>query len=160
TGGIGDWYPRTIASWRAAHPDDAALDALADRFCASPACAAWRELPAGAPGMCLEEALHRFFEAEEIGGPIRREGEFLAAIVQALVVAPEARFAWPAVLRRAPGGCFAIGRAGTIHAALDGRYVTGPVTPLITAILTGAPGPDPDDAAVAPVRAALSRLRL
>jgi hypothetical protein len=155
SGGPTDWFPRTIAVWRAAHPEDEALDELAARFCASPHCAAWRELAAEAPGISLEEALYRFLDEADVGDAAEREDELLAAIARALAVTPRARFAWPALFRRAPGGCFALSRLDRLHAALDGRYVCGPVTPLVAAILRG----DPVDGAE-PVREALRALRL
>jgi hypothetical protein len=153
SGSLRAWYPRTIAAWLAAHPDDGALDALLTRFCASPASRAWRE-PDGA---ALEEALYRFFDAAGVGDADVREDEFLGAIVRALAVTPRAAFVWPAEVRSAPGGCFAVTRAGVLHAALDGRYVRGPVTPLIAALLRGEP---PRDDAAAAVAAQLRAMRL
>jgi hypothetical protein len=142
TGGIVDWYPRTIAAWRVSHPEDAALDRLIGEFCASPHCGAWRELPAGDPGICLEEALYRFFCDIQLGDSNEREDEFLGAVVRALAVTPRASFVWPHALRSAPGGCFALTDKQILHAALDGRYRTGPVTALVAALLIGEPARD------------------
>ena len=137
TGGLVQWYPRTLAAWRHAHREDSALDLLLDRFCASAACGAWREGEGGQLGISLEQALHDFFELEAIGEPAVREAELLSALVRSLAVCPSARFRWPSALRGAPGGCVAVSRAGVLHAAIDGRYLHGPVTPLVAALLAG-----------------------
>jgi hypothetical protein len=126
TGGIEAWFPKTIAGQ--------SIDSLLTRFCASSACREWREHE---EGLSLEEAFYRFVVDQSIGDPEIAEEELASAIVRALAVAPRARFAWPAMVRRAPGGCFAITRAGILHAALNGNYLRGPVTPLIVAILDG-----------------------
>jgi hypothetical protein len=135
SGGLTSWYPATLAAWRAGHPADHTLDELLGRFCASRSCAAWRELPAGPPGLSLEEALYRFFDENDIGDPAVREEELLGAVVRGLAITPRARLAWPRQVRAAPGGCFAVSRCLVLHAALDGRYHRGPVTPLIAALL-------------------------
>jgi hypothetical protein len=138
TGGIIAWYPRTIAAWREAHPDDVELGLLAARFCASAPCRAWRELSAAEPGLSLEEAAYRFFVENEVGAAAVREEEFLGAIVRSLAVTPRSHFLWPESVRPAPGGGFALTRTHILHAALDGSYLRGPVTPLIAELLDGA----------------------
>jgi hypothetical protein len=136
TGGIRDWFPRTIAAWRAAHPDDTDFAQLTARFLASPACDSWREVPTGSAGVSLEEALHRFFGDEKIGDAPTRDEEFLSAVVRGLAVTPRAQFTLPPSVRWAPGGCYAL--AGLVlHAAIDGAYLRGPVTPLVAALLGG-----------------------
>jgi hypothetical protein len=130
SGGITTWFPRTIAG----HD----LDQLIARFCASPACRAWRDMPFGVEGCSLEEALYRFFVDEEIGDPIVREDEFAGAIVRSLAVTPRARFTWPPEVRPAPGGCFAVTSALVLHAAVDCHYLRGTITPMIAAALAGA----------------------
>jgi hypothetical protein len=132
TGSLRDWYPKTIAAWLTAHPEDAGLNQLAADFCASDACALWRE---HAGGISLEEALYRFFCAIGIGD----EDEFLSAVVRALAVAPRASFRWPDQLRRTAHGCVALTRDFVLHAAVNGRYVRGPVTPLVADLLRGEP---------------------
>jgi hypothetical protein len=47
TGGLEDWFPKTIAAWRLARPDDEGLEALLELFCASEHCSAWREHGSG-----------------------------------------------------------------------------------------------------------------
>jgi hypothetical protein len=138
TGGLSSWYPRTLAAWRAAHPDDATLDDLAAAFCGSPACGCWRESATAEPGISLEEAWYRFFTERGIGDPIDREEELLGVLLRALAVTPAARFRHPAIVRPAPGGHFALSRAGTLHAALDGRYLHGPLPILPRRLLAGA----------------------
>lgn len=128
SGGLVDWFPRTIAG----HDHDE----LIARFCSSAACALWRESPVRCE-VSLEEALYRFFVDAAIGDELVREEEFLGAIVRALAVTPKASFVWPSALRRAPGGCFAITRDLVLHAAIDGRYLRGPITPLLADVLLG-----------------------
>jgi hypothetical protein len=139
TGGVKEWFPSTLAAWRARHPGDDELDVLLARFCASASCAAWRE---HASGISLEEAFHRFFIEEGIGDPATVHEEFVGAVVRALAVAPRARFERPSVVRAAPGGFYAIASNHVLHAALDGKYVHGPVTPLVAALLEGEPPAD------------------
>jgi hypothetical protein len=137
TGGLREWYPSTLAAWLAANPGDAGLDVLAARFCASDACASWKEHAAPDIGICLEEALFHFFEAREIGDAATREDEMLSAVTRALAVAPAARFAWPSQLRRTSRGCVVVSRLGVLHAAIDGQYLRGPVTGVIAELIAG-----------------------
>jgi hypothetical protein len=137
TGGLRDWYPATLAAWLARHPDDSALMELAAHFCASGACRSWREHASPAVGISLEEALFRFFEAHGVGDAATREDEMLGAVVRALAVAPAARFSWPSAVRRAPRGCVAVSGQAVLHAAVDGHYIRGPVTPLIAELIGG-----------------------
>jgi hypothetical protein len=139
TGGLADWYPKTIAAWRARHPEDSDLDQLITAFCASRHARAWREMPFGQSGISLEEAFHRFFTEHGVGDPAEREEELLGAVVRALAVTPCAQFTWPEAIRRGPNGCFAISRSLMLHAALGGNYLHGPITPLVAALLDGEP---------------------
>jgi hypothetical protein len=43
------------------------------------------------------------------------------------------------VVRPAPGGCFAVSRQGTLHAALGGRYLRGSLPLLPIRLLAGVP---------------------
>jgi hypothetical protein len=164
TGGVRDWYPRTLAAWVAAHArsddESEAIDQMLRAFGRSPAACAFRESPAGAPGLSLEEALGRFFEEAAVGDPAEREEEMLAALVRGLAVAPQARFVWPEALRAAPGGCFALSRRLVLHAAIDGQYLCGPVTPLVARVLAGEAPSELPAAAVEEVRARLRALRI
>jgi hypothetical protein len=139
TGGLEAWFPRTLAAWRDAHPADVELDDLLTRFCSSPSSRAWSEL---GDGISLEEAFYRFFLDEGIGSARILEEELFSAVVRALAIAPAARFEWPAGVRRAPGGCYAVTRGRVLYAALDGAYVYGPVTALVAELLEGK---SPDD---------------
>jgi hypothetical protein len=124
TGTVRDWFPRTIGTLD--------LEDLVAAFCRT--CDEWREHTLG---ISLEEAWFRFFESRDVGDPMVREEEFFGAIVRALAVTPRARFLWPEAVRRAPGGCFAVTRRLVLHAALDGRYLRGEITPLVAALLRG-----------------------
>jgi hypothetical protein len=141
TGGLEDWFPRTVAAWRLAHPDDEGLDGLLRLFCASAHCSAWRE--AGS-GISLEEAFYRLLSDLGVGDRETVEDEFLGAIVRTLAISPRARFARPSALRDARRGCYAVSNRGVLHASLDGKYVHGALTPLVVDLLSGVA---PDDVA-------------
>ena len=124
-------YPRTFA----AH--DGTREQLAAAFLESRAFDGYRDVPFAGAGCCLEEAFYRFAEERGLGDPAVREGEFLAAIIRALVVSADPDFSVPAEVQRAPGGRFAVTTRGepTLYAALGGRYVTGPITPFLAELL-------------------------
>ena len=134
TGGLEDWFPKTLAAWRIAHPEDEELDGLLTLFCASPSCSAWREYGSG---VSLEEALYRFWLAAGVADQETVEEEFLGAIVRTLAISSRARFERPNALSDAPGGCYAVSRRGVLHASLDGKYVHGALTPLVVELLGG-----------------------
>jgi hypothetical protein len=142
------------------HPEDATLDGLFARFLGSRAIVAWREQPGVVGGACLEQCFAAFARDEHLAPPLICEEELLSAVLRALTVAPEPAFDPPAGVRRVPGGWFALssGDPPVLHAATNGRYVRGPVTPAITAILLGAPvAADP---ALCEVRAGLQAMGL
>jgi hypothetical protein len=141
SGGLIEWYPTAIADWRAKEPADGDLTLLIARFCGSRACRGWRETPASPLGISLEEAFYRFFVEAGIGDPNALEVEMLGAVIRTLAISPRARFKWPAAVIAAPGGCFAITRSGVLHAAMGTKYLTGPITPLVSAVLLGEPEP-------------------
>jgi hypothetical protein len=160
TGRLEDAFPLCVAGWRAAHPQDTALDELYGQFLASPFIAAWREQPGVVGGACLEECFAAFAHAERLAPPAVCEEELLSAVLRALTVAPRPAFDPPPGVRRVPGGWFAVSSADppVLHAATGGRYIRGPVTPSITAILLGAPVPP--HPALAEVRARLHAMGL
>src|SRR5262249_8145531 len=112
TGGLEAWFPRTLAPWRHAHPPDIEPDDLLTRVCSSSSSRAWSEL---GDGISLEEAFYRFFLDEGIGSARVLEEELFSAVVRALAIAPAARFEWPAGVRRAPGGCYAVTRGRVLY---------------------------------------------
>ncbi len=138
-GSLLDAFPRTIDAWRDAHPG-AELDELAAEFADSEAFRAWRPLSAAEPPGPSSEDTFRVF-CEQTLGPetgLLARAECAAATVRAIVVNPRPSFAIPSFLRIAPRGLYAIvSRNGTdiLVAALNGRFVTGPLTPLLAAIL-------------------------
>ncbi len=138
TGGLLEWYPETIASWRARHRDDSSLTKFAGEFCRSAACALWREHSTTHLGISLEEALYRFFEMHEVGQAATREDELAGAVVRALAVSPRSAFAWPAVVRATPTGCCVVTRSHMLHASVNGAYLHGPVTSLVACLLVGS----------------------
>jgi hypothetical protein len=166
-GRLADAFPRCIAGWRAAHPDDGTLDALFDRFLASAAVAPWHEQPGREGGASIEECFAAFARAAGLADPLVCEEELLSVLLRALTVTPQPAFIPPPAVCRAPGGWFAVSAAEppVLHAALRGRYWSGPITPLIAATLLGRPGaidgPSPSDsAAAAAVRARLVQMEL
>jgi uncharacterized protein (UPF0276 family) len=144
TGRLADAFPACVAGWRRLHPDDADLRALFARFLASPAAAAWREQPGGEPGACVEACFAAFARAEDLADAATVEEELLSALLRTLAVTPEPAFVVPAPVQRAPGGWFALSTTTppVLHAAVQGRYLRGEVTPLIAFLLRG-----PGDAA-------------
>jgi hypothetical protein len=129
------------------------------RFLTSREIGAWREQPGVVSGACLEECFAAFARAEGLAKPLVCEEELMSVVLRALTVAPEPAFDPPPGVRRAPGGWFALSSAEppVLHAAVAGRYVRGPVTPAIVAILRGAPADEPE---LAPVRARLVEMGL
>jgi len=161
TGGLVDWYPRTLGAWRAARPDDASLDELAATFLESAHAEAWREAATGEPGQCLEEAFYRFACARDLGDAASRQDEWLTAQLRALALCPEPAFTIPAELTRAPGGgWFAVAGAADapiLYAAVRGRFIRGGLSPSLAALLRGE---SPAAAAPEEVRARLVELGL
>jgi hypothetical protein len=151
TGGLTDWYPRTIAAW------SASLDELVAAFLESPASVAWREVAHDAPGQCLEEAFYRFACAAELGDEVVREDEWLTAQLRALALVPSPAFVVPGELRPAvAGGWFAVAaHAPVLYAAVRARFLRGPVTPGLARWLRSGEGELPGA-----VRAQLAELGL
>jgi hypothetical protein len=127
------------------------VDAIAEAFVRSRHFADYRELPHGEPGLCVEEAFFRFLGDAGVGERSVRVREYLRAAAQALVVQPNPAFAIPRPFRRAGGGWVAIDEGPTLYAAVGGRFVQGPVPPVVALALT-TDGRHPD------ARAALPRL--
>jgi uncharacterized protein (UPF0276 family) len=140
TGRLADAFPACVAGWRRLHPDDADLRALHARFLASPAAAAWREQVGGEPGACVEACFAAFARAERLADAATVEDELLSALLRTLAVTPDPAFVVPAPVQRAPGGWFAISATTppVLHAAVQGRYLRGEVTPLIAFLFSGA----------------------
>ncbi len=143
SGSLFELYPRSIQAWREAHPEDASGLCLAFAFLDSPAFDGYRELPFSGIGTSLEEAFFRFCELEGLADRVIREHEFLAAMMQLLVVSPSACVALPDCIQRTAGGFFSISAraAPTLYAAVRGRLVRGPLTPFLASLL--APGAQP-----------------
>ncbi|CAN5924312.1 hypothetical protein BH11MYX4_BH11MYX4_04510 [soil metagenome] len=149
-GSLLDSFPRTFEAWRAARAG-ACLDDLAAELAESDAFRAFRAAsPGPIPGPAIEDVFRTFCE-QTLGpatGSIARS-ECAAAMVRAIVVNPRPSFAVPPFLRVAPRGLYSVvERDGTdvLVAALDGRFVTGKLTPLLGAILRAE---DPEATAAA-----------
>jgi hypothetical protein len=143
TGGLLSLYPRTLAAWRSAHPDDGHLVEIICRFMESEAFGAYREIPFAGLGQSLEEAFYRFCEDEGIGAADEREDEHLSAVMKALLLSPDPAFTLPAEVRTASSGFFAVSRRGEprLHAAVSGRYLTGVLTPFLADLLLSPEDP-------------------
>lgn len=138
SGGLLTLYPRSIAAWREARPDDGDLTELVTAFMESDAFEAYHEIPFAGAGLSLEEAFFRFAEARGIGDPAVRQDEFFTGLMKALVVSPRPNFTLPASVRRAPKGFFVIAKLAEpmLYAAVSGRFVRGPLTPFLAELLT------------------------
>lgn len=138
SGSLLDLYPRTIDAFRRRHEidDDATLE-LAYAFMDSAAFDDYREFPHAGAGTTLEEAFYRFAEAEDLGDPVVREAEFLAAMARLLCANPRIDAPLPAELRRASKGHYAVSARGArvLYGVLLGRFVTGPLTPFLADLL-------------------------
>jgi hypothetical protein len=140
SGTLRDLYPRTLAAWTVAHPDDADFVELLSRFMEHGAFERYREIPFAGRGLCLEEAFYRFCEAEEIGEAADREAEFLGAMIKAVLTSPDPDFTLPAELHASAGGFFAVATRGAeprLFAAITGarRMITGALTPFLADVL-------------------------
>jgi hypothetical protein len=158
-------FRETIEAWLAASPGRL-LPALADDFVASPHFHAYRTHAFAGQGIGLEEAFYRFAEDESIGSAAVRLRECAVAILRGLLITPRPVFSLPAFVRSAPRGFYVVAPADApsdapasepmLYAALDGKYIEGPITPYIARLLTHAPGgesveplPEPERRAVA-----------
>lgn len=155
-GSLLDLFPQTIAAWHRSHeaeqapgprlPSQRSERALSFAFLDSEAFDGYREHPYAGLGLSLEEAFYRFCEAENVGEPIVREREMLAAIIRALSITPTAEMRWPDGLRRTPDGqgVFAVSSRGTpmLFAAVGGRFVTGEITPFLADLLSSTGPPE------------------
>lgn len=117
-GGLRTAFPQTLA---AACDGEAAL---VEAFQQHPAYAAWREIPYGGFGLCLEEAFFRFAESAGLGDADVRRREYLLAAGKALLVDPDPAFLTPTGFCRVAGG-WAARHGDEIFAAVDGRLVIG-----------------------------------
>ena len=143
SGGIEQCWPQTLAAWRAEHNDDK-LQLFTDRFMESEIFERYREIHHAGPGLCLEEAVFRFFEACDTGDPRTREHEFLAGLCKALAMNESPSFLVGEPMRRAPEGWFAVSMRGEpqLFAALSGRYVSGALTPFLAQLLLSEETPE------------------
>ena len=137
SGGLLELYPRTLEAWNRSRPEDESFAELMATFLESAAFQGYRQVPFAGLGWSLEEAFFAFCESAEIGDPITREREFLAAMLRALAVCPTAAFRIPDCVHRAAAGWFAISRRGTpiLYAAARGRFMTGTITPFLAELL-------------------------
>lgn len=162
--GIGtliDAFPRTVAAWRARHPNDKDLDELVAVFLDSSAATEWQETPGHTDGISLEEAFYRFATAEQLGNASGRETEWLTAAIRMLALDDEPTYRVPEAIRRRPGVAWTLDHSEppTLYAIVGGRILIGPVTRLVADLLVGGPhGVAPEAARL--VRAQLCKMGL
>lgn len=113
------------------------IDRIAVAFVRSAHYAAYREVPHGAPGLCIEEAFFRYLDANDIGEPRLRRTEYFRAAAQALVVHEHPAFLVPRPFARVAGAWVVIDHGPTLYAALRGRFVQGRVPQIVADALLG-----------------------
>ena len=129
-------FSKTFEAWQAQHPGRE-LDDLACEFVESSHFAAYRTTAFAGPGTSLEEAFYRFASDASLAPAPLLLRECAMAILRGLASTPAPVFLLPAFVRRAPEGFFVIEPDGpTLFALLRGRFVEGPITPYIAALLT------------------------
>jgi hypothetical protein len=144
TGSLLDAFPETVAAWRRAHPEEG-LEGLADALVASPHFARCRVLPSCDGGISLEEVFWRVAEDASIGDAAKRKAECATALLKALVVTRSPSFALPDFMLRAPRGWFAVvvgESAPLLVGAADDRFIFGPITPFLAALLVSGEPPE------------------
>jgi hypothetical protein len=138
--GVGDIarvFPETLADWKGTREE------LATAFMESEPFGAYVEHAFVGVGICLEEAFYRFATERELGAPGVRLRELVLALLRGLAVTPEPTFMLPEIVRRAPKGFYVVLPEGpTLLAILGGKFVSGPITAHIAAVLSGAIAPD------------------
>ncbi len=142
TGSLLDAFAQTIGAWRHAHPNHS-LEDLADELTQSLHFERYRVQPCGSGGLSLQEVFFRFAEDAEIGDAPTRKAECARALLKTLVVTPAPTLALPPFIFRAPKGHFAILEEGepTLMAAVEGRFVTGPITRFLAELLISGESP-------------------
>ena len=130
-GRLQDLYPHAIAAWCSDHPGEEALDRMLQAFVSSEAGESWSELPWAVPGRCVEDAFGRFLAPGS--------GEHLRACARVLAAYPDPDFEVPEPFQPAARGWFTIDvrDTPTLYAAIDGRCLIGPITPLLSQLLAG-----------------------
>jgi hypothetical protein len=119
------------------HPEDVDGRELAFTFMESRRFDEYREFPFSGAGISLEEAFFGFCEDVQIGDPVAREQEFLAAMMKLLATSPTAPVHLPECIRPTTRGWFAVSARGApvLFATVRGRYATGPLTPFLVDLL-------------------------
>jgi hypothetical protein len=133
-----DAFPRTIEAWRRANRERTSED-LAASFAQSPYFEAYRTRASSRRGISLEEAFLRFTEENAIGDRATSKIECARALIWMLVATPDASYDLPDFVLRAPRGHFVVIEVDggmTLFAAIEGRLVTGRVTPFLAELLT------------------------
>jgi hypothetical protein len=140
SGSLPNLFPRTIESFRRAHPGGGELLELAYSFMDSREFGDYREHPFSGLGTTLEEAFFRYCESTGIGDAVVREREFLAAVMKLLCVSPRVAARVPGCVRRTDHGYYCVSSRGTpaLYACVKGHFVAGALTPFLADLL--APG--------------------
>lgn len=136
-GRLQDVFERTVAAFHTRMGPD--HPAPFDAFLASAQARRWRPVPYAGLGPCLEECFARWAQEQAWSDAAVVEHELLSAVSRALAADPTPAFVPPAAFHGVPGHWVAVtsGEPPVLYAAVHGRVVTGPVTPLIAGVVLG-----------------------
>jgi uncharacterized protein len=109
------------------------VDQHFDPFLASPEADLWREI---GRGICVEEAFLRFCLRHQIGEGASLRAAFFVAMLKVLSTQPKPAFTLHPRIRKTKRGWVATSD-DQIFALVDGKLTTGPVTPLISRLISG-----------------------
>ncbi len=128
-------FPKTIAACTQASGEAPLFEA----FLASPESAPWMPVPFAGLGPCLEQCFADWATQQPWADDDVVLHELLTAVCRALATDPTPAFVPPTAFRGQPGHWVAvtIGASPTVFAAVQGKVVTGPITPLIAGLLQG-----------------------
>lgn len=132
-GTLRDAFPRTLAAWSG--EADALFAAFAD---SSPFCR-WKPVAFCGLGPSLEECFATWAQEQTWSDADVVDHEMYRAVCRALATDPDPAFTPPSAFVGSPGHWVAVRERATpiLYAAIHGRVVTGPVTPLIAGVLRG-----------------------
>ncbi len=135
--GLAASYSKSLESANLTAPD--AFKEVVRRFVGSVPFANYREIPtAEGKGLCIEEAFFLFLEEAKLGDSETRRNEFWTALFRALALQPDPNFRIPLAVQRTWRGyryVAATAEGPRLYAAVDGRFLTGVLTPLLANVL-------------------------
>ena len=136
-GGIRDLYPRSLAAWVVARPDDVDLTSLVAGFLESPEGDGWNDVD----GASLEDAFGRTL-AGHVDVDVA-EDERCTAVAKGILAGRSGDVRVPRDFSRCATGWYRVRATASgpvLYAAVSGRLVRGPITDTIAGwIVHGAP---------------------